>query len=193
MKFRYQVLRVALVATALLALAAAGSAARAQRVNFTYTGSLVTFTVPITGTYQIIAFGAQGGNGVFPFPDSFSGAGGLGAEIGGDFKLTAGEVLEIAVGGAGMTVSSGFSGGGGGGGGSFVVGPGNIPLVIAGAGGGGGGIGGIVLPEGDGQDGLTGPDGGSASPFGNNGGTGGNGGGVGASSPVVAAASLAGV
>jgi len=34
-----------LAGTAFLALAASGSAAHAQRVNFTYTGSLVTFTV----------------------------------------------------------------------------------------------------------------------------------------------------
>ena len=30
------------------------------RSIFTYTGSLVTFTVPATGLYQILAFGAQG-------------------------------------------------------------------------------------------------------------------------------------
>ena len=76
--------------------------------------------MPTTGSYQILAFGAQGGNA----------AGGLGAEIGGDFTLTAGESLQIAVGGIG----------GGGGGGSFVISPGNAPLVIAGGGGGGGGF-----------------------------------------------------
>ena len=70
----------------LLALAASASAAHAQRFEFDYTGSLVKFTVPIKGTYQIIAFGAQGAAA-------------------------------------------------GGGGGSFVVGPDNTPLVIAGAGG----------------------------------------------------------
>ena len=48
--------------------------------------------------------------------------------------LTAGEVLHIAVGGAGN------DGGLGGGGGSLVVGPGNSPLVITGGGGGGSGI-----------------------------------------------------
>ena len=67
----------------LLALAISEPAAHAQRFEFDYTGSLVNFTVPITGTYQIIAFGAQGGDGV--------GSGGRGAEIGGDFSLTAGE------------------------------------------------------------------------------------------------------
>ena len=116
--------RLLLVGSAFLGLAASGSVARATPFNFTYTGSLVTFTVPTTDTYQILAFGAQGGGGPLLF-----GAGGLGAEIGGDFSLTVGEILQIAVGGAGMTGE-----GGGGGGGSFVVGQGNMPLVIAGGG-----------------------------------------------------------
>ena len=51
-----------LAGTPLLGLAASEPAAHAQRVNFTYTGKLVTWTVPNTGTYQIIAFGAQGGS-----------------------------------------------------------------------------------------------------------------------------------
>ena len=38
--------------------------------------------------------GAQGGNVV---PNLTTGPGGLGAEIGGDFTLTAGEILQIAV------------------------------------------------------------------------------------------------
>ena len=44
----------------LLALAASTSAAHTQQFEFAYTGSLVKFTVPISGTYQITAFGAQG-------------------------------------------------------------------------------------------------------------------------------------
>jgi hypothetical protein len=165
----------------LLTLVALQSPAHADPIvfDFTYTGKLVTFMVPTTDTFQILAFGAQGANGVFAGPGGFPAAGGLGAEIGGDFKLTAGEVLEIAVGGAGMPDSRGFNGAGGGGG-SFVVGPGNIPLDIAGGGGGGGGSFGIDFGNAfDGGGGLTGPDGGSASPDGSNGGTGGNGGGSG--------------
>ena len=111
----------------LLTVATLGSTAHAQRFEFNYTGSLVTFTVPIAGTYQIVAFGAQGGGSM---TGQNIGVGGLGAEFGGNFNLTAGEILEIAVGGAGSGI--------GGGGGSFVVGPGNAPLVIAGGGGGGG-------------------------------------------------------
>src|SRR6266446_1398769 len=154
-----------LAGTAFLGLAASGSAARAVPFDFTYTGSPVTFTVPTTDTYQILAYGAQGGNsGTF---SGGVGVGGRGAEIGGVFSLTAGEILQIAVGGAGMSVVNG-RGGGGGGGGSFVVGPSNTPLVIAGGGGGGGDFAGGGLPGGGG---LNGPDGG-----GQGGGTGGNGG-----------------
>src|SRR6266404_8302254 len=136
----------------LLALAATEPAAHATLFDFTFSGNLVIFTIPTTDTYQILAFGAQGGNGTF---FSFVGVGGRGAEIGGDFSLTAGEILQIAVGGAGGNGSG--NAGGGGGGGSFVVGPGNTPLVIAGGGGGGGRIGGTDLPGGGG---LTGQDGG---------------------------------
>jgi hypothetical protein len=35
--------------------------------RLTYTGSLVDFTVPATDAYQILAFGAQGGNVTFTF------------------------------------------------------------------------------------------------------------------------------
>ena len=184
--------RLLLAGAAFLGLAASGSGARATLFDSTYSGSLIDFTVPTTDIYQILAFGAQGGSGTCSFgcaPVDI-GAGGLGAEIGGDFTLTAGEVLQIAVGGAGgngsvpqqITVNgvpiNAYEGGtpGGGGGGSFVVGPGNTPLVIAGGGGGGGGVEGSGSSPGGG--GLIGEDGG-ASPFGGAGGTGGNGGAAG--------------
>lgn len=93
------------------------------------TGSVQQFTAPVTGEYDIVAFGSSGGG-------TFGGrSGGLGAEIGGDFNLTAGEILDIYLGGTGQQM--GYSGGGGGG--SFVVvHTGNAPLVIAGGGGGAG-------------------------------------------------------
>jgi hypothetical protein len=145
----------------LLALAVSEPAAHAQRVNFTYTGKLVTWTVPKTGTYQIIAYGAQGGSiSGATILGPYMSAGGRGAEIGGNFALTAGEALQIAVGGAGISEYHGGSGSGGGG--SFVVGPDNTPLVIAGGGGGGGAgaspdsTGNFGIPGGDG---LTGPGG----------------------------------
>ena len=157
-----------LAGTAVLGLTASGLAARATPIDFTYTGSLVDFTVPATDSYQILAFGAQGGNAILG-PNG-SGKGGLGAEIGGTFILSAGGVLQIAVGGAG---SDSMSAGGGGGGGSFVVGPGNTPLVIAGGGGGGGGS----LAFFPGQGGLTGPGGDGNGGGGGSGGAAGGGGG----------------
>lgn len=166
-------MRASLLAGALfLTLATLGSAAHAQRLEFSYTGSLITFTVPINGTYQIIAFGAQGGNAV-------GAPGGRGAEIGGDFTLMQGETLQIAVGAAGGSQKGGF---GGGGGGTFVVGSDNTPLVIAGAGGGGGGVNGPPGPglPGPAGPGLTGPDGGNGDAgfyAGGRAGTGGGGGG----------------
>src|SRR5215831_14562480 len=152
--------RLLLAGTALLTLAASDMAARAAPIDFTYTGSLVTFTVPTSGLYQILAFGAQGGN-LELNPGVITRPGGLGAEIGGDFSLIAGEMLSVAVGGRGN------NGAGGGGGGSFVVDPGNVPLVIAGGGGGAATLRGSA----PGLGGLTGPDGGGL-----HGGTGGNGG-----------------
>src|SRR5689334_2806411 len=142
--------QLSLCGATLVALLAVTSYARAVPFDFTYTGSLVAFTVPATDTYRILAFGAQGGNSG-PFTDGgATGMGGRGAEIAGDFSLTAGEALQIAVGGAG----EGGTGGGGGGGGSFVVGPGNTPLVIAGGGGGGGSV--LVGPAPGHLDGLPG-------------------------------------
>ena len=46
-----------LAGTALMALATSQPAAHADPIVFDYTGSLVTFTVPTTDTYQILAFG----------------------------------------------------------------------------------------------------------------------------------------
>jgi hypothetical protein len=171
-----------------LAIATSGSTAYAQRFEFDYTGSLVTFKVPIDGGYQITAFGAQGGNGHGASGDI--GPGGKGAGVSGSFDLTAGEMLQIAVGGMGVSgppvhlppnLDVGDNGGGGGGG-SFVVGPNDTPLVIAGGGGGGGGAN-ITNPGGTGPgvpggDGLTTPgngQGGTTNVMSINGGGGGEG------------------
>src|SRR5947209_20112465 len=111
--------RLLLPVTAFRGLAASEAAARATQFDFTYSGSLVNFTIATADTYQILALGAQGENGTF-FRGA-SGAGGLGAEFGGNFGLTAGEVLRIIVGGAGSStpVNEPFGSGG-----NFVVGPG---------------------------------------------------------------------
>jgi hypothetical protein len=86
----------------------------------------VPFTVPEIGIYDILAFGGSGGES--------GGGGGLGAEIAGDFRLTAGEVLSVVI---------GANGGGpfpccfpGNGGGTLVLTSTGTPLVIAGNGGG---------------------------------------------------------
>ena len=72
-------------------------------------GGIVSFTITTTATYDIVAYGAEGGG----FGDVVTG--GLGAEYGGDVGLLAGTVLDILVGEAGGSV---FAAGGGGG--SFV-------------------------------------------------------------------------
>jgi hypothetical protein len=82
------------------------------------------WTVPSSGTYRIEAFGAQGGGG-----NQF----GRGAQIRGDFSLTAGQQLKIIVGQQGGLYGSGS---GSGGGGSFVATSANVPLIVAGGGGG---------------------------------------------------------
>jgi hypothetical protein len=130
------------------------STARRRRISFmtdfTYTDSIQDETIALSGLYEIIADGAQGGA-------SSNAQGGLGAAISGDIYLAAGTVLEIIVGGVGGGGGSNSSGGGGGGG-SFVfelLNGGTLePLVIAGGGGGGG-----YFPGAAGG-GLTGPNGG---------------------------------
>jgi hypothetical protein len=144
-KIRYRYDKTLTLLVCLGAAALAGTASPLS-TSFAYTGGFQTFVAPTTGLYDIVAFGAQGGIG-FGFIPGFPGVGGLGTEIGGTFALTAGEMLQVAVGGEGGS-NAAFSSGGGGGGGSFVVAPGNVPLVIAG-GGGGGGIG--MLAGGAGQ------------------------------------------
>jgi hypothetical protein len=88
------------------------------------------WTVPISGSYRIETYGAEGGASL---GTNTAGLGGQGAIIKGDFTLTAGQIFTIVVGqkGAGTNYS------GGGGGGSYVVTGANIPLSVAGGGGGG--------------------------------------------------------
>jgi hypothetical protein len=126
--------RFLLAGASLMALITATASASATTIPVS--GAIVDFIVPTDGTYQIIAFGAQGGingrNGGSP-----SIAGGLGAEMGGEIFLAAGSQLKIAVGGMGASGSGSYAGGGGGG--SFVVGPGSDGLLVAAGGGGGAG------------------------------------------------------
>jgi Hint domain len=146
--------------------------------TYSYAGSIQKVTVSASGTYDITAYGAQGGSG------SGGQAGGSGAEYGGNFNLTAGEKLEVVTGGAGAA-GTGTDGGGGGGGGSFVLANtgagGSYQLLLAAGGGGGGaqaapgGAGGYSSP-GDGSGGgeTSGESGGGSghqSDGANNGGT----------------------
>ena len=124
--------------------------------TYSFSGLPVFETVSATGTYDINAFGSQGGA-------SRSAAGGDGAEEGGNFTLTAGEKLEIFVGAAGADGAENYAGGGGGGG-TFIfantgAGGAFIPLLVAGGGGGGystvGGAG-SVSAKGTGNGGAAG-------------------------------------
>ena len=85
--------------------------------------------VPVTGTYTIEAYGAQGGD-----------VGGEGARMRGNFNLTQGDILKILVGQAGGTADNQH---GSGGGGSFVATNVDTPLVVTGGGGGSSYIGGV--------------------------------------------------
>jgi len=113
---RKPIQRFALLAGgALLSVIVSAAGAKATTIVFTTTGSIVSFTAPVTGVYDIDAFGAQGGVNTGIVVNSA----GLGAEAGGQFSLTAGQMISILVGGQGGN-GRGLDGGGGGGGGSFV-------------------------------------------------------------------------
>ena len=95
---------------------------------FSYTGGVVDYTIPVSGVYDIVAAGAQGGGGL-DNEDNVDVSGGYGAVASGDIYLAAGTELDIVVGGAGLTGDFDGYFGGGGGGGSFVLeaGPATVP------------------------------------------------------------------
>ena len=113
-------------AALILGVVCLGASAFASSIPFNYSGGIVTYTIPTTGTYLITAFGASGGN-------SNSYLGGLGAELTGDFTLNAGDQLQILVGNVGHSTYDGGFGGGG----SFVY-DSTISELLEAAGGGGG-------------------------------------------------------
>jgi hypothetical protein len=131
-----------------------------------------TFTVQTTGEYEITAIGANGGNAAENL--AAVGTGGAGAEVQGTFYLTAGETIEILVGGAGLNdyqPPGDLGGGAGGGGGTFVVLEGATPaqnVLLEAAGGGGGAsdyyAGGSAANGVDGQAGTAGTAGKSVDP-----------------------------
>lgn len=78
--------------------------------EFGYTGGMQSYTVPTTGIYQLIVYGAEGGK-------SNKYVGGKGGYAVGYATLTAGQVLYVCVGGAGgaaskNSVAGGYNGGG---------------------------------------------------------------------------------
>ena len=114
---------------------------QSQYAGTTWIGSYFTegsyqgyqrWTVPATGTYRIEAGGAAGGK-----DNSTSFTRAFGATISGEFTLTAGHQLDIAVGTRGQEYSSPHYNEAGGGGGTFVINATiSTPLLIAGGGGG---------------------------------------------------------
>lgn len=169
------------LASGLAALAVATPASASTTFNFT--GTAQTYVVPVSGTYSLLAQGAAGGSWRSALEIN---PGGLGAMVGGQFNLTAGDTLTIIVGGVGgEAVAS--SHGSGGGGGTFIFGTGLSPLLIAGGGGGAGNEplgyafnGGYANPLNLGYGGGVGGAGGhvQSSKTGNPGGGGGGGGGL---------------
>ena len=133
--------------------------------SFTSSGSY-TYTVAVTGTYQIVADGGAGGTATGVY------AGGLGAQTQGNFALSSGQVLDLYVAGQGHSGNNAAGGGGG----TFVILSGGMPtpLLIAG---GGGGAAYLSASGGGGNSGTAGSDGSGSNP--GRGGTGGNGGGAG--------------
>ncbi len=134
--------------TFLLCLGLGLTAAWGQITVLNYTGGFVTYTVPAGVTSLAIeALGAQGASGNPSF------VGGRGAKMSGEFAVTPGTTLLVAVGGKGAGQSSNSNGGGGGGSfvvrvdpagthtmavaaGPFAAGTKVTPLIVAGGGGG---------------------------------------------------------
>ena len=150
-----------------------GLTASLQAGAILYSGSMSQYIVPVTGIYQVVAFGAAGGaSGALL---SGTGLGGDGAEIGGDFTLLAGEILDLYIGGQG---GPGEYAGGGGGGTFVVTATGTLLLAAGGGGGGYGSINGLNANTGTfggGSNGGTNGNGGGALPDGDHGGGGGGG------------------
>ena len=117
--------------------------------NYDYTGGEQTFTTPVSGTYKLETWGAQGGS----INETYYG--GYGAYSFGNIKISQNNKLYINVGGQGTVSQGGYNGGGstdysgGGGGGathialesgklSILENKKNYILIVAGGGGGSG-------------------------------------------------------
>ncbi len=102
--------------------------------NFDYTGDVQSYTVPLTGTYKLEVWGAQGGDD--------GSRGGYGGYSFGTVKLSQNNILYITIGGKGSTGAGsggGYNGGGnaggigtsGGGGGATCVTSNNKGILSA--------------------------------------------------------------
>jgi len=120
-----------------------GSGTGGRVLTYNYTGGVQSYTATVNGAYKLEAWGAQGGN------DTAGTPGGLGGYASGTINLTAGQTLNIYVGGQGGTSnynsgtgsSAGWNGGGAGGYGSGGGGAtdariGSSKIIVAGGGGG---------------------------------------------------------
>lgn len=155
-----------------LAIAALANSVFADTETFVYTGASQSWFVP-TGVTEVFieAAGAQGGGSYLSGSGGFQDDGGLGGSAEGMLAVTAGQVLNIYVGGKAVDVGNitpapgGYNGGGdggqygaGGGGASDVRldGTALADRVIVAAGGGGGNSGGPDHGKGGFGGGLTG-------------------------------------
>ena len=96
--------------------------------NFDYTGGEQTFTAPVSGTYKLETWGAQGG--------SYNGHGGAGGYSDGKVQLNKGRNIYIIVGSSGASSSDSVSIGGYNGGGKASYQPGfeNVRYYSSGGG-----------------------------------------------------------
>ena len=97
--------------------------------NFDYTGAEQIFTAPVSGTYKLETWGAQGGS-------TYDYYGGYGGYSSGAISLTENDVAYINIGGSGQVSSEGIYGGYNGGG-SSNKNWGNFEISRQGSGGGG--------------------------------------------------------
>ncbi len=147
--------------------------------EYDYTGSIQTFTVPITGTYKLEVWGASGGGSVVT-PHTQPSSGGPGGYSSGIMHLSNAQTLYIYIGGAGTygtlkhggwngggdssTKPEGYSAGSGGGatdirtvGGDYLNSTSlNSRLIVAGGGGGADNEGGVYNGSDDGSGGAGG-------------------------------------
>ncbi len=92
--------------------------------NYSYTGTVQTFTAPTTGKYSFELIGACGGGYAPVYRPAIFSPSGIGGKTTGEIYLTAGETIYVIVGGQG-TMGSGTNNGGFNGGGKAYFGNGS--------------------------------------------------------------------